>query len=136
MSNTVRNRNPISVERNRVRGIVVKVENLNASRSFYRDVLNLGPPVMDSNFWVEFSLGSCDSIILEQVDPTEKLSVSRGRIAWLCETNDFDITVDNLSRNGFEPISDESERVGVKVRLYADPEGNPFYLCEPRKRQE
>ena len=132
MSNTVRNQNPVGSVRNHMHGIVVKIENMKPARSFYRDVLNLGPPIMDSNFWVEFKLGSCASLILEQVDPTEKLAFSRGRMAWLCETDAYDETVENLTKNGFEPISDETERVGVKARLYSDPEGNPFYLCEPR----
>ncbi|NOY75578.1 MAG: VOC family protein [Kiritimatiellaeota bacterium] len=132
MSNTVKNHSPVGAARNHIHGVVVKIENMKVSRSFYRDVLNLGPPIMDSNFWVEFKLDSCSSLILEQVAPGEKLSVSRGRIAWLCETSEFDASVETLARNGFEPISDESERVGVKTRLYSDPEGNPFYICEPR----
>jgi catechol-2,3-dioxygenase len=132
MPHTAKDHNSVGAKRSHMHGVVVKIENMKVSRSFYRDVLNLGPPIMDSNFWVEFKLGSCTSLILEQVDPSEKLSVSRGRMAWLCETSEFEATVENLSKNGFEPISDETERVGVKVRLYADPEGNPFYLCEPR----
>ena len=132
MSNTRVNHNPVGSVRNHMHGLVIKIENMKVSRAFYRDVLNLGPPIMDSNFWVEFKLSNCSSLILEQVDPTEKLSVSRGRMAWLCETNEFNSTVDNLARNGYEPIAEETERIGVKVRLYSDPEGNPFYLCEPR----
>ena len=78
MSNTVKNQSPVGNVRNHMHGVVVKVENMKASRSFYRDVLNLGPPIMDSNFWVEFKLGSSASLILEQVDPAEKLAFSRG----------------------------------------------------------
>lgn len=132
MSNTVKKQSPIGTVRNHMHAVVVKVENMKALRAFYRDVLNLGPPVMDSNFWVEFKLGNCSSLILEQVDPAEKLAFSRGRMAWLCETDDYAGTVENLTSHGFEPISDETEKVGVKAKLYLDPEGNPFYLCEPR----
>jgi hypothetical protein len=132
MSNTVREQNPIGVVRNHMHGLVIKVENMKVARIFYRDILNLGPPIMDSNFWVEFKLGSCASLILEQVAPEEKLAFSRGRMAWLCETNEYTETVENLKQGGYEPISDETERVGVNARLYADPEGTPFYLCEPR----
>ena len=132
MLSTAKDHNPIGTLRNHMHGVVVKIENMQISRAFYRDILNLGPPIMDSNFWVEFKLGNCTSLILEQVPSTEKLSVSRGRMAWLCETSDYESTVESLSANGFEPISDETERIGVKVRLYSDPEGNPFYLCEPR----
>ena len=39
-------------------GVVVRVRNLELCRAFYRDVLDLWTPLLDSNFWVEFRLGS------------------------------------------------------------------------------
>ena len=51
-------------------GIVVKVENLDLCRVFYRDILELGPPISDSNFWVEFRLQKDVSLVLELVAKT------------------------------------------------------------------
>ena len=47
-------------------GVVIQVSNLELCRAFYRDVLGLGAPVMDSSFWVEFRLDSQSSLFLEK----------------------------------------------------------------------
>jgi len=114
-------------------GVVVKVENLTVARAFYRDVLELGPPVMDSTFWVEFKIGESASLFLEQAQPGEKLVPTKGRIAWICETKNIDTVIKNLEEVGHDPIEgDKSEKVGFNVLKYRDPEGNPFYI-KPEK---
>lgn len=114
---------------NTIYGVLIKVQSLNATRSFYRDILDLGPPVMDSNFWVEFKIGEHASLILEQAMPNEKVPEGVGRIAWVCNAKDYTNTVVRLEENGFKPLSEENERLGKKVVKYLDPEGNPFMLC-------
>jgi len=109
-------------------GVVVKVENLDVARAFYRDVLDLGAPVMDSNFWVEFKIGDSASLVLEQARPGEKLVPTKGRVAWICETNDLDEIVARLLEMGHEPVTGETDKIGFKVLKYQDPEGNPFYI--------
>lgn len=109
-------------------GVVIKVENLNVCRTFYRDILRLGPPVMDSNFWVEFKLKDKASLLLEEASAGEKLPTGRGRIGWMCEVEDFDDTMKILKEKGHEPVADEEERGGKKVLPFCDPEGNLFYL--------
>ena len=111
-----------------VHGVVIKVENLNICRAFYRDVLRLGPPVIDSNFWVEFKLNGNSFLLLEEVAKGEKLPVCRGRISWLCKVDDFDDVVSSLKHCGHEPTGKEEERGGIKVLSFFDPEGNPFYI--------
>ena len=49
---------------------VLSVADLAAERAFYRDVVGLGEPVMNSNVWVEFKLGEC-SFCLEQAAPNK-----------------------------------------------------------------
>ena len=63
-------------------GIVIQVTNLDLCRAFYRDVLGLGSPVMDSTFWVEFRLETGGSLFLEK---SEVLSATEkgGRISWI-----------------------------------------------------
>ena len=114
---------------NSVYGVVIKVENLSLCRAFYRDVLQLGPPVMDSNFWVEFKLDNGSSLVLEGVSQGDKLPPGKGRIAWLCKVSDLRGVVTTLKEKGFEPVASEEEQGGIRVIQYCDPEGNPFYLC-------
>ena len=48
-------------------GIVIKVKNLTTCKVFYRDVLGLGDPVLDSNFRVEFQIDDSFCLILEKI---------------------------------------------------------------------
>ena len=113
-------------------GVTIKVENLAVCRSFYRDILRLGPPVMDSNFWVEFKMKNGISLMLDEAEQSEKLPISRGRIAWMCEIKDFDKTVELLKEKGHEPLSQEEQVGDKRVIPFCDPEGNPFYLVQDK----
>lgn len=119
-------------QQNSLYGVIIKVENLNACRSFYRDVLDLGAPVMDSNFWVEFKINGSSSLILEEVATGEKVPVGRGRISWVCSVNDLEEVVARLEKNGFKPLKEEEERLGIRILKYCDPEGNPFTICQKK----
>ena len=109
-------------------GVTIKVENLTVCRTFYRDILRLGAPVMDSNFWVEFKMKNGVSLMLDEAEQGEKLSAGRGRIAWMCEIKDFDDTIALLKEKGHDPISPEEKIADKRVIPFCDPEGNPFYL--------
>lgn len=119
-------------QQNSLYGVIIKVENLNASRSFYRDVLDLGAPVMDSNFWVEFKINCSSSLILEEAAQGEKLPAGRGRISWACSVKNLETVVARLEKNGFKPVAEEETRLGMKILKYCDPEGNPFILCQEK----
>lgn len=109
-------------------GVTVKVENLDVARVFYRDTLELGAPVMDSTFWVEFKVGDKASLFLEQAHPEEKLVPTRGRVAWICETSNLEGIVAKLKELGHDPVAVATEKAGYQVLRFQDPEGNPFYL--------
>lgn len=113
---------------NTLHGVIIKVENLDVCRAFYRDILGLGPPISDSNFWVEFRLQAEVSLVLEQVGKGEKLPMGRGRISWLYQVKNLDQVAAVLKEHDHEPLRDEQERLGYRVLMFADPEGNPFHL--------
>jgi len=110
-------------------GVIVKVENLDICRSFYRDVLGLGNPVMDSNFWVEFRVDEKLSLFLEKIEDGEKLSIKKGRISWMYHVENLEQMILKLNKEGCEPFQDnEQEKIGFKVAKFCDPEGNFFYI--------
>jgi predicted enzyme related to lactoylglutathione lyase len=123
-------------DQNTLSAVIIKVQNLNICRSFYRELLDLGAPVMDSNFWVEFKLGECASLILEQIITGEPTPEGRGRIAWLCAVKDYEQTVERLKANGYDPLGEEEEHLGMKILNFLDPEGNPFTICDESKRHK
>ena len=108
--------------------VVIQVSYLDRCRAFYRDVLGLGAPVMDSSFWVEFRLDSQSSLFLEK---SEVLDTSRngGRISWIYKTDDPDSLMDILASYGYVPKKIPTDQVGFTVYRLHDPEGNPFFIA-------
>jgi predicted enzyme related to lactoylglutathione lyase len=121
---------------NSLHAVVIKVQNLNICRAFYRELLELGAPVMDSNFWVEFKIGASASLVLEQIVTGEIVPEGRGRISWLCMVEDLEKMIKKLKENGYDPISEEIDLLGMKTLQFCDPEGNQFVLCERKKEKE
>jgi len=109
-------------------GVILRVENIDICRSFYRDILNLGCPVLDSNFWVEFKLPGGFSLALERKEKEEKLPECMGRISWLCKVDDVNTAIERLGQFGYEYLNVEEHKMGFKLYMFCDPEGNPFYL--------
>lgn len=113
---------------NNLFGVIIKVENLELCRSFYRDILELGNPVVDSNFWIEFRIGENSTVALEKKEEDEKIPVTKGRISWLLFSEDADRMLQKLKKYGIEPEYETEDKLGFRVFRLADPEGNPFYL--------
>ena len=47
-------------------GVIIKVNNIDLCRNFYRNVLLLGDPVTDSSFCVEFQISDNFFLMLEK----------------------------------------------------------------------
>lgn len=114
---------------NKKTGIVIKVRNLTVCKAFYRDILGLGDPVLDSNFRVEFQCGGSFSLILEKTPWDEPQQPGSDRIIWLYQSADARTIWTKMVSYGF-PVPDLSEvvRNGERFCRFADPEGNPFYV--------
>jgi catechol-2,3-dioxygenase len=109
-------------------GIVLKVRNLELMRFFYRDVLELGAPQSDSNFWVEFNLGDGVPLILEKALEDEAVPESAGRVSWIFKVDEIDAVIERLKLFGYDPKHDSTERIGLRLYEFHDPEGNPFLV--------
>lgn len=106
--------------------IVVLVENLDASRYFYREVLKLGPVTLDSNYRVVFELSSDLSLVLEKctVGFMEHASGAT-RFAFECE--DVPALDERLKKDGCA-LSDPFEFLGRTAYRGNDPDGNVFLV--------
>ena len=110
-------------------GIVIKVKNLELCKAFYRDILDLGQPVLDSSFWVEFKVSPESSLYLEKAEWDEPVPEAGGKIAWLYRTERLSKIREKLGSYGYSPSSACTDKVGFEVYRFADPEGNPFYIA-------
>ena len=95
---------------NKKTGLVIKVKNLTSCKAFYRDILELGNPVLDSNFRVEFQCGNSFSLVLEKTPWDEPLQPVSDRIIWLHQMADAKTVWTKMVSYGF-PVPNLSEVV-------------------------
>ena len=111
---------------------VLSVEDIAAERTFYRDIVGLGEPVMNSNVWVEFRLNESCSFCLEQAAPNKAPVPPHGRVEFLFfvdSLNDFDTRYHALGLpNAAEGIP--CGQMGIRAVQYPDPEGNLFRVTD------
>jgi len=109
-------------------GVLIRVKDINKQRAFYRELLKLGDPVVDSTFWVEFAAPDGSRIILEKSEAGYLEHITSATTLVLCTPHLKAIRQDLEDHN--YPITDE-EKVHPGEAFYRgqDPEGNIFYLC-------
>lgn len=107
-------------------GFIIKVRNLEKCRTFYRDVLKLGDPVLDSNFRTEFRLGNA-RLVLCQVREEESFQQAVRSAIWIRPDN-FEDQLDMLATCGYLPVKNELELTDPGAKCYHDPENNLIYL--------
>lgn len=105
------------------------VKNLTVCKAFYRDILELGDPVLDSSFRVEFKAGDSFSLILEKSPFDVPLSPA-GRTSWLLNSGNAEKIRERMHRCGY-PVPGRTclEKAGKALCRFTDPEGNPFYVA-------
>ena len=114
-------------------GIVIKVKNLTSCKAFYRDVLELGEPVLDSNFRVEFQVGDSFCLTLEKNPWETVLPAASGRVSWFFD-EDAETIRSRMKAYGYAvPKLPDTEKKGEVFCWFTDPEGNPFYVAADKK---
>ena len=114
--------------------LVLQVADIAAERTFYRDIVGLGEPVMNSNVWVEFKLGEC-SFCLEQAASSKAPLPPHSRIEFLFFVDSLDEFEKRYRALDFPGASAEGEGIpcghmGIRALQYADPEGNLFRVTD------
>ena len=110
-------------------GVLIRVTDLSAMRIFYREILMLGDPVVDSAFWVEFAAPDGSRIILEKSE-AQYLEHDISATTLVLATPHLNKIRQELKNNNY-PITDEKKlHPGEAFFRGQDPEGNVFYLCE------
>lgn len=117
-------------------GMILKVRNLALCRAFYKNILSLGDPVIDSSFMCEFRLKGDFSLILEKAEWEFMPEGKENRSSWILHTDDLTLFQENLLQYGYKAENREADTFGVRLLKYRDPEGNAFYVtgAEPRKK--
>ena len=111
---------------------VLSVADIAAERAFYRDVVGLGEPVMNSNVWVEFRLDGGSSFCLEQAAPNKPPVPPHGRTEFLFIVDSLDEFEKRYHSHalGDTPEGVPCGQVGIHAVQYPDPEGNLFRVTD------
>ncbi len=109
-------------------GIYIKVRNLDACRTFYRDLLELGTPIIDSNFWVEFAIGDGLRLVLEKSAATY-LEHAASATSFILYTDGIERLIERLAEHGYNPQPVEMARPGATFYRCLDPEDNLIHLA-------
>ena len=115
---------------------VLSVTDIATERAFYRDVVGLGDPVMNSNVWVEFKLDG-SSFCLEQAAANKPTLPPHGRTEFLFFIDSLDEFEKRYRSFGPATASAEGvpcEQMGIRAIQYPDPEGNLFRVTDRRLR--
>lgn len=113
-------------------GIVIKVNDLDNCRIFYRDILNLGEPRIDSSFVIQFSLAENLNLILEKNQGTF-LEHASSATSWSFECEDIEALSTKLQDSGFPGLFDAITFGTSCYYKGRDPENNVFYV---RQKQQ
>ena len=109
-------------------GVLIRVANLDQQRIFYRELLMLGNPVVDSAFWVEFSAPDGTRIILEKSEAAY-LEHEVSATTLVLATPLQEKIRKELEIHNYPITADEKAHPGEVFYRGQDPEGNVFYLC-------
>ncbi|MFO7821397.1 MAG: hypothetical protein R6V56_05010 [Lentisphaeria bacterium] len=116
-------------------GAIIKVRNMDQSRAFYSQVLRLGEPVLNTNFWVEFEVVQGQMVIaLQQANNiVQRPETDKGDIQCCLAVDDLEGFRQHLSRHEVETSAIERLAVGKDFFRFRDPEGNPLRAirCNP-----
>lgn len=110
-------------------GLIIRVNDLDGCRIFYRDLLELGEPLLDSTFACVFQLAEHLTLTLEK-SAAEYLEHASAASCLSIAVSDLKAFEEKLDSAGW-PLEKEPIRIGViEYRRGADPEGNPIYFFQ------
>lgn len=116
-------------------GIVLKVNDLDACRIFYRELFLPLVPVMDSSFAVVFNLTSDLTFTIEK-SAAPYLEHSSSATSWRFDCADFAALQERLLAIGYEFEPEPSGRESGYYWRTLDPEGNLVVVRQLQVQQQ
>ena len=105
--------------------IVIRVNDLDLCRIFYRETLQFGDPVVDSGFIASFKISEGVLLTLEKTE-APFLEHASGATMWRFGTDDLEALRERISYSGGNLVEDPCSGFWRGV----DPEGNVFLVRE------
>ncbi len=110
--------------------IVIQVNDLEQCRYFYRELLALGEPVIDSSVTAVFKLSQETQLVLKK-SSARYLEHASSAVSWTLYTGSFDKLCEELEKHACLS-GEEFRHFGARARYVPDPEGNVIILAEAK----
>jgi len=112
-------------------GIIIRTSDIKASRRFYMNVLMLGEPVLDSNFWLEFALPDDGGFLFVEASPAPPVMLAGyRRMPWVYQPRDPEEVLASLEKAGYDTEVKVLEQGNMKLHRVTDPDDNIFFVAE------
>jgi len=121
---------------NRINVVFIYALDLAKLRYFYEQAFNLGRPVIDARWWVEYELGDGSHLALHQTDALHFEGVDRKKntVKFSVDVSDINHFIKRLTLLGAKFHFGPRLEYGFFLAEFEDPEGNCIRLYEKAKK--
>ena len=121
---------------NRINVVFLYAEDLAILRLFYRQAFDLGKPLVDAKWWVEYEIGSGSHLALHKADALHFDSADRKRntVKFSIDVSDINHYIQKLDKLGAKFHFGPRLEYGFYLAEFEDPEGNCVRLYQKVKK--
>ena len=117
---------------NRINVVFLYVLDMEKSRKFYEAAFDLGKPVVDGKWWVEYAVGDGSHLALHQVDPAhaKHTGLGTGAIKFSFDVDNIQEYTAKLKKLGAKFNYEPRQEYGFWLAEFEDTEGNALRLYQ------
>jgi predicted enzyme related to lactoylglutathione lyase len=117
---------------NRINVVFLYVQDLALMRYFYEQVFELGKPLIDAKWWVEYAVGDGSHLALHKADALHFQGVDRQKttVKFSFDVTDIDEYLRRLTKHGAKVHFGPRQEYGFYLAEFEDPEGNVVRLYQ------
>lgn len=117
---------------NRINVVFIYAQDLAKLRAFYEQGFDLGKPVVDAKWWVEYELGTGSHLALHKGDDSHFVDVNRQKntVKFCIDVSDIQHYTEKLTALGAKFHYQPRLEYGFYLAEFEDPEGNVTRLYQ------
>lgn len=121
---------------NRINVVFMYVLNMEKSRQFYEAAFDLGVPVVDAKWWVEYAVGDGSHLALHKIDENhgKNANLGSGAVRFSFDVDNIQEYTEKLKKLGTVFRSEPRLEYGFWLAEFEDPEGNAIRLYQKVKQ--
>jgi predicted enzyme related to lactoylglutathione lyase len=117
---------------NKINVVFLYAQDLARLRKFYEAAFDLGAPVIDAKWWVEYEVGNGSHLALHQAEAGhfEGANRNKGTVKFSLDVTDIKKYTAKLKKLGADFHYEPRQEYGFYLAEFEDPEGNVLRLYE------